>query len=389
MPLKERIAEYDEELAAIRRDIHKHPETAFEEERTAAIVAERLASWGVEVHRGLAKTGVVGTLRSGASDRAIGLRADMDALDMDELNEVPYRSVHAGKMHACGHDGHTTMLLGAARYLAETRAFDGAVQFIFQPAEELGGGARVMIEDGLFERFPVDAVYGMHNMPGIPAGSFAVSTGPVLASADEFRITITGVGGHGALPHKAVDPVLIAAETIVALQSIVSRETDPLQSAVVSVAHVRAGDATNVIPETALLAGTARAFAPDVQDTIETSMRRIAEGIAAAHGATAEVTYERGYPPTVNHDNETGIAAAAAARVVGAERVVHDALPLMASEDFSHMLEARPGCYVFIGNGDGDGVAICHSPHYDFNDDILPIGASYWVSLVEDVLSRD
>ena len=388
MPKNERILAYHDELTAIRRDIHKHPETAFEEERTAAIVAERLAAWGIEVHRGLAKTGVVGTLRCGASQRAVGLRADMDALKLDELNDVPYRSVHEGKMHACGHDGHTAMLLGAARYLAETRTFDGTVHFVFQPAEELDGGGKVMIEDGLFERFPVDAIYGMHNMPGLPAGQFAVVPGAVLASADTFGITISGVGGHGAWPHECTDPVLIAGEIILALQSIVSRGTDPLLSAVVSVTQMRAGDAANVIPETAELAGTARAFSSKVRDAIEASMRRITEGVCAAHGATGAVAYERGYPPTVNHPEESEIAAAAAARVVGGDNVVRELAPMMGSEDFSYMLEARPGCYIFIGNGVGDDVAICHSPRYDFNDDILPIGAEYWVSLVESALAK-
>ena len=388
MGIRPDIAARHGELTAIRRDIHRHPETAFEEERTAATVAERLAASGIEVRSGLAKTGVVGTLRRGDSGRAIALRADMDALNMAERNDFDHRSVHPGKMHACGHDGHTAMLLGAARHLAEKGSFDGAVHFIFQPAEECVGGARVMVEEGLFETFPVEGVYGMHNMPGLAAGRIAVSPGPVMASADEFFIDIAGVGGHGAFPHRAVDPVYVVGEIIVALQTIVARGADPLQPAVVSVTMVQAGEASNVIPETARLVGTARAFSGETRDLIEASMKRVVAGIAAAHGATAEVAYRRGYPATVNHPAESEIAARAAARAVGDGNLVRDFPPMMGSEDFAFMLAARPGCYVFIGNGEGDGYPMCHSPHYDFNDDILPIGASYWVSLVEDVLAR-
>ncbi len=385
MSTEHRIAELHDELIEIRHDIHRHPEIAFEEVRTADIVAEKLAGWGLDVHRGLGKTGVVGTLRAGDSNRAIGLRADMDALPVDELNAFDYRSVNDGKMHACGHDGHTTMLLGAARYLAQNRDFSGTVHFIFQPAEEMFGGAKYMIEDGLFEKFPVESVFGMHNMPGLPAGQFSVAAGPVMAAADEYRVKITGVGGHAAYPHYAVDPVYIASEIIVALQTIASRRVDPLGSVVVSTTVLRAGNAGNVIPESAEMVGSARAFTTGVQDEIEGSIRRIAKGVAQAHGATAEVEYTRGYPPTINHPAETEIARQAAIRTVGAENVGAGGLPMMASEDFSFMLNERPGCYLFIGNGEGDHAVECHNPHYDFNDDILPIGARYWVTLVEDV----
>ncbi len=385
MSTEQRIAALHDELTEIRHDIHRHPEIAFEEVRTADIVADKLESWGLDVDRGLGKTGVVGTLRAGDSNRAIGLRADMDALPVDELNSFDHRSVIDGKMHACGHDGHTTMLLGAARYLAENRSFNGIIHFIFQPAEEMYGGAKVMIEDGLFEKFPVEGVYGMHNMPGLPAGQFSVASGPVMAAADEYRVKITGVGGHAAYPHYAVDPVYVASEIIVALQTIASRRVDPLGSVVVSTTVLRAGNAGNVIPESAEMVGSARAFTIETQDEIESSIRRIAEGVAQAHGATAEVGYTRGYPPTINHSAETEIARRAAIRTVGAENVGAGGLPMMASEDFSFMLNERPGCYLFIGNGEGDHAVECHNPNYDFNDAILPIGVRYWVNLVEDI----
>ena len=385
MSTEQRIAELHDELIEIRHDIHRHPEIAFEEVRTADIVAQKLESWGLDVHRGLGKTGVVGTLRAGSSNRAIGLRADMDALPVDELNAFDHRSVIDGKMHACGHDGHTTMLLGAARTLAQNRDFNGTVHFIFQPAEEMYGGAKFMIEDGLFDKFPVEGVWGMHNMPGLPAGHFSVATGPVMAAADEYRVKITGVGGHAAYPHYAVDPVYIASEIVVALQTIAARRVDPLASVVVSTTVLRAGNAGNVIPESAEMIGSARAFTTELQDEIEGSIRRIAEGVAQAHGATAEVEYTRGYPPTINHPAETEIARQAAIRTAGAENVGAGGLPMMASEDFSFMLLERPGCYLFIGNGEGDHAVECHNPHYDFNDDILPIGARYWVNLVEDI----
>jgi amidohydrolase len=386
MNIRPEIAARHDALTAVRRDIHRHPETSFEEFRTAAIVAERLRAAGIEIHEGLATTGVVGTLRAGSGNRAIGLRADMDALNLTERNDFDHRSVNAGKMHGCGHDGHTTMLIGAAEHLAANTSFDGTVHFIFQPAEEGGGGASVMIEEGLFEKFPVDSVYGMHNMPGIPVGKIAVTPGPAMASADEMSVTVHGVGGHAAFPHRAVDPVLAAAAIIVGLQSIVSRSTDPLQSAVISVTMMAAGEASNIIPDSATIKASVRAFSDTMRDHIEKSIERIATGIAEAHGATAEVSYRRGYPPTVNHPEESEIAARAAAATVGPENVLHDFPPMMGSEDFSYMLQASPGCYVFLGNGEGEAHPMCHSPNYDFNDAILPTGVSYWVNLVETVL---
>lgn len=387
MPIINRISAYHDEMTEWRRDIHQHPETAFEEVRTSDIVAAKLESFGIEVHRGLAKTGVVGTLRAGTSDRAIGLRADMDALHIHELNDIGYRSVVDGKMHACGHDGHTTMLLGAAKYLAENREFDGVVHFIFQPAEENEAGGRVMVQDGLFELFPVETVYGMHNMPGIEAGKFAVRVGAQMASADFFHLEVKGVGGHGAMPHLASDPVVVAAEIIGAWQTIVSRRADPIQSAVISVTKIHAGDTTNVIPETAELAGTTRAFLPEVQDLIENTMRRIAEGICAAHGVEAAFTYDRRYAPTINSAAETEIAVQVASKVVGEENVNPDTPPIMGAEDFGWMLREKPGCYIFLGNGTGkQGGCMVHNPNYDFNDDILPVGSSYWVELVRSIL---
>ncbi len=389
MAIKNRVADFHDEMTAWRRDLHAHPETAFEEDRTADVVAEKLESFGIEVHRGLAKTGVVGVLRAGDSDRRIGLRADMDALHIHELNDFVHRSTNEGKMHACGHDGHTTMLLGAAKYLAETARFDGTVYFIFQPAEENEAGGRVMVDEGLFEQFPAEAVYGMHNMPGIEAGKFALMPGAMMASADFFEIEVTGIGAHGAFPHHGIDPIPIGAEIVSALQRIVSRSTDPMKQAVVSVTQFHAGHTTNVIPETAVLSGTTRAFSETVQDLMEGSIRQIAEGIAQAHGAQVRVTYDRRYPPTVNTEAETELAAGAAATVVGEENVRRDLDPIMGSEDFGWMLKAKPGCYVWLGNGvDGEqGGCMVHNPNYDFNDDILTIGASYWATLAEELLS--
>jgi hippurate hydrolase len=387
MPLIDQLKRNQPEMTAWRRDIHAHPETAFEETRTAQLVAEKLASFGIEVHRGLAKTGVVGTLRAGASARAIGLRADLDALHILEQNEFAHRSQHAGRMHACGHDGHTTMLLGAAQYLAETRRFDGTVYFIFQPAEENEGGGRAMVAEGLFENFPVAGVYGMHNWPGIPVGKFGVLPGPMMASFDIFEIVVTGRGAHGAMPHTGIDPVVAGSALVQALQTIPSRTVDPIEPAVVTVTQFHAGDAWNVIPEQAILRGTTRAFRPAVQDQIEAGIRRVCTGIDATHGTRSSVRYERRYPPTINHPRETEIAAAAMAKVVGAENVLTDLQPTMGSEDFAFMLQARPGCYVWIGNGPGEGGCVLHNPRYDFNDEILPIGASYWATLVEQVLA--
>ena len=387
MAVNNRIADFHNDMMAWRYDIHGHPETAFEEVRTGDVVAEKLESFGIEIHRGLAKTGVVGVLRNGNSDKTIGLRADMDALDLQELNEFEHRSTIDGKMHACGHDGHTVMLLGAAKYLAETKNFDGTVYFIFQPAEENEAGGRVMVEEGLFEQFPAQAVYGLHNIPGIAVGEAAVEAGPIMASADFFNITVTGKGAHGAYPHNGIDPILIASEIVMALQRIVSRSTDPMKQSVISVTQFNSGFTTNVIPETATISGTTRAFLPEVQDMIEAEMERVAAGICAAHGATYEFIYDRRYPPTINSEAETVIARQAAADVLGAEHLLKDPTPMMGSEDFAWMLMAKPGCYIWLGNGLGEaGGCMVHNPHYDFNDEILTIGASYWAMLVENEL---
>ncbi|MBI1245016.1 MAG: amidohydrolase [Alphaproteobacteria bacterium] len=385
MPVINRVAAFHDDMKAWRREIHSRPELCFEEKRTADLVAEKLASFGVEIHRGLATTGVVGTLRAGTSDRAIGLRADLDALPMGEDNTFSHRSLNAGRMHACGHDGHTAMLLGAARYLAETRNFDGTVHFIFQPAEEGGGGGRVMVEEGLFDRFPVEAVYGMHNWPGLEAGRFSVRPGPMMASADQFDLTIRGLGTHGAMPHRGVDPVVCACQIVTALQTIASRETNPLESVVISVTQIHAGEAYNVIPNECVLRGTVRAFEPKVRDGLPAAIERIATGIARAMGCEAALVYKHGYPPLVNTAAEVRIAAEAMAEVVGADRVTTDGAATMGSEDFAFMLEAKPGAYVFLGNG---ATASLHNPKYDFNDDILPVGASYWATLVEQTLAR-
>jgi hippurate hydrolase len=386
------IAQNIDDMTAWRRDIHAHPETAFEEVRTAEVVARKLESWGIEVHRGLATTGVIGTL-TGTRDngRAIGLRADLDALDMEEKNDFAHRSTITGKMHGCGHDGHTSMLLGAAKYLAETRNFDGTVHFIFQPAEENEGGGRVMVEEGLFEKFPVDGVYGLHNTPGLPVGKIAMRAGPAMAAFDIFEIVITGRGTHGAMPHLGNDPVVIAAQVVTALQTIVSRATDPLEGAVVSVTQIHAGDTWNVIPDDVVIRGTARSFKQEIHDRLEPQIRRITEGVCAAFGARMTLRYERRYPAVVNTDAETDLASRVAARVVGEENVDPSAAPKMASEDFAFMLNARPGCYIWLGNGgDGElGGCAVHNPYYDFNDNILALGASYWATLVETALPKN
>jgi hippurate hydrolase len=391
MRLNKDIVAFHDEMTDWRRDIHRHPEIAFEERRTSDFVAAKLEAFGLEVHRGLAKTGVVGTLRSNsnAGACAIGLRADMDALPLQERNTFDYRSVNDGKMHACGHDGHTAMLLGAARLLAKTREFEGTIHFIFQPAEETGFGGRDMVREGLFDRFPMAAVYGMHNFPGIEVGRFAMRKGPLMAATDTFELTIKGVGGHGAFPHTTHDPIVTAAQVISAWQTITSRETDPLHSAVVSVTQFHGGDTTNVIPEEVVLAGTTRSFDRQIQDGIESAMKRIADGLCSAMRLDCVLRYERGNPTTVNSDIETDIAAAAAARVVGEENVDTDTPPIMGGEDFAWMLREKPGCYVLVGNGTGsDGGCMLHNPQFDFNDAILPIGASYWVELVRAILPR-
>jgi hippurate hydrolase len=389
MAIVNRIAEFQSDMTAWRHHIHAHPETAFEEHATSDFVAKTLESFGIPIHRGLAGTGVVGTIRGNRGDgRAIGLRADMDALHVEEKNSFAHRSQNPGRMHACGHDGHTTMLLGAARYLAETRNFAGTVHVIFQPAEENEGGARVMLEEGLFDKFPVEAVYGMHNWPGQPVGTIAARPGPMMAAFDIFELTISGRGAHAAMPHRGVDPVVAAAQIVTALQTIASRNTDPIDAVVVSVTQIHGGDTWNVIPDDVVLRGTCRAFRPEVHDAIEPSIRRVAEGVCAALGARMTLRYERRYPPTVNSAAETERAASAAAEVVGAGNVIRDPVPSMGSEDFAFMLQKKPGCYVWVGNGPVEGGCGLHNPHYDFNDEVLPIGASYWVKLVEQTMAR-
>ena len=391
MRLVEPIQAFQSELEAIRRDIHAHPELSYEEHRTADVVAARLAEWGIPVVRGLGVTGVVGIIRNGTSARAIGLRADMDALPMQELNTFEHASRTPGKMHACGHDGHTAMLLGAAHYLSHNRNFDGTVYLIFQPAEEGGAGARRMMEDGLFDKFPMDAVYGLHNWPGLPAGSFGVLPGPMMASSNEFRVTVKGKGGHAAQPHRSVDPVMVAVQIAQAWQTIISREKNPLESAVLSITQIHAGSATNVIPNEAEMVGTVRTFSTAVLDLIEGRMAAIADGIAGGFNASIDFRFKRNYPPLVNDPDRTAFAIEAMRAVVGSDRVDTHVEPSMGAEDFAFMLQAKPGCYVFLGNGDGDhrtqghGLGPCqlHNGSYDFNDRLLPIGASYWVRLAE------
>ena len=386
MELLDRIRERQQALTAWRHHIHAHPELAYEEKATSDFVAEKLAGFGLEVHRGLGVTGVVGTLRAGNSDRAIGLRADMDALPIQELNEFDHRSRHQGLMHACGHDGHTTMLLGAAEYLAANPGFDGVVHFIFQPAEEGRAGAKAMIEDGLFDLFPVESVYGMHNWPGLPVGEFAVRVGPQMAASDKFEITVRGRGGHAAMPHQTIDPVVTAAHIITALQSLASRNTEPTDSVVVSVTVLRGGETFNVIPDEVVLKGTARTLTPESRDRIERDIARVAAGVAEGFGAAAETAYHRTYPPTVNTAAEAETAARAAAAVAGAGNVHRDLPPTMGGEDFAFMLEQKPGCYLWLGNGPGEGGCMLHNARYDFNDEALPVGVAYWVSLVGELL---
>ena len=393
MSLKDNVKPYIDELTAIRRDIHAHPELGFEETRTQKVVIEALERYGVdEIHPGMAKTGVVAVVRgSGGGNRAIGLRADMDALPIAEVNDFGHRSKTPGKMHACGHDGHTTMLLGAARWLADNRdAFDGTVYLIFQPAEEGGGGGRVMVEEGLFEKFPVEGVYGMHNMPGMPLGKIAMRSGPTMAATDEFDITINGKGGHAAMPNVSRDPIVIGSHVVTALQSIASRRVDPIKDVVVSVTTFHGGDAFNVIPEHVRLTGTVRTFLPDVRDLAETELKRIVESVALAFDGSADVKYMRNYPATVNSAEETKIAAEAARKIIGDEQVDENVDPKMGGEDFSYMLNERPGSYIFLGNGmPGEkGGAMVHTPQYDFNDDAMIYGISYWASLVETALPK-
>jgi len=384
----EHLAADAAEFTAIRRDIHRHPETAFEEQRTAQIVADKLTSWGIKIHRGLATTGVVGTLQGNRKgQKTIGLRADMDALHLQEKNEFEYVSTIPNKMHACGHDGHTTMLLGAAKQLAAKPDFAGTVHFIFQPAEEGQGGARVMIEEGLFDKFDCDAVYGMHNMPGFPKGHFAIRTGAMLAASDSWEVTFKGTGGHGAMPDRGTDPTFPAAQFMVAIQGIVGRNVPPSQAAVLSVGHIHAGTpgSPNVIPSEVLIKGTARSFQPDVRALLERRLAEVAAGIAQAGGCTAVSKYHRRYPALINAADQTSIAVEAAAMTVGRDKVEANTAPLAGAEDFAFMLEKKPGAYIMIGNG-GTGEGGCqnvHSPLYDFSDEIITTGAAYWMNLVQ------
>ncbi|KMY86727.1 Catalyzes the cleavage of p-aminobenzoyl-glutamate to p-aminobenzoate and glutamate, subunit A [Candidatus Paraburkholderia calva] len=385
-----------DEIKALRRRIHANPELRYEEVGTSKLVVESLERWGITVHRGLGKTGVVGVLKRGSGKASIGLRADMDALPIQEINTFEHRSTNEGRMHACGHDGHTAMLLGAAKHLAEHGTFDGTVVFIFQPAEEGGAGAKAMIEDGLFDRFPIDAVFGIHNWPGIPAGHFGVTTGPIMASSNEFRITIRGTGSHAAMPNNGHDPVFTAVQIANGLQSIITRNKRPLDTAILSITQIHTGEAVNVVPEQAWMGGTVRTFTVEALDLIETRMRKIVEATAAAYDCEAEVYFHRNYPPTVNDAKQTRFAAEVMAEVVGKDNVDASVEPTMSSEDFSFMLIEKPGCYAFLGNGDGRhrdsghgmGPCMLHNASYDFNDDLLSVGSSYWVRLTEQFLAR-
>lgn len=396
MNLIDPILQFQHEIQQVRRDIHAHPELCFEEHRTAELVAQKLHAWGIPMIRGLGGTGVVGIVKNGTSERAIGLRADMDALPMQEINTFEHTSRHAGKMHACGHDGHTAMLLGAALYLSKHKNFDGTVYLIFQPAEEGGGGARRMMDDGLFEQCPMEAVFGMHNWPGAAVGTFGVTSGPMMASSNEFEVVVRGKGAHAAQPHKGIDPIMAAIQIAQSWQTIVSRNASPLESVVLSVTQIHSGSATNVIPDEATLIGTVRCFSDAMIDLVERRMQTIAQHVAAAFDATVDFEFKRNYPPLVNHPKETAFAADVMRAIVGAENVDQQVEPTMGAEDFAYFLQAKPGCYVFIGNGDGahremgHGLGPCnlHNPSYDFNDDLLPIGATYWVRLAEAYLPK-
>jgi hippurate hydrolase len=395
MKLIEPIIQFHAELKQIRREIHANPELSYEEVQTAELVARKLTEWGIPIIRGLGGTGVVGVIRNGTSSRAVGIRADMDALPLQEHNTFAHKSKNDGKMHACGHDGHTTMLLGAAYYLAKHRNFDGTVYVIFQPAEEGAGGAKAMMDDGLFEQCPMEAVFGMHNWPGARAGSLGVVSGPMMASSNEFELIIKGKGSHAAQPHMSVDPIMVAVQIAQSWQTIVSRNTSPIDSAVLSITQIHSGSATNIVPDSASMIGTVRTFTIPVLDMIENRMREIAEHTAAAFNASVEFRFRRNYPPLINHAIETAFAIGVMKEVVGDAGVLANVEPTMGSEDFAFMLLEKPGCYVFIGNGDGihrdsgHGLGPCnlHNPSYDFNDDLLPIGASYWVTLAERFLA--
>lgn len=391
MNLIDPIVAFQSQLQQIRRDIHAHPELCFEEQRTADLIAAKLTEWGIPVIRGMGVTGVVGVLKNGAGTRAIGLRADMDALPVQEINSFAHASRHQGKMHACGHDGHVAMLLGAAHYLSRHRNFDGTVYLIFQPAEEGGGGARRMMDDGLFEQCPMEAVFGMHNWPGVKVGTFGVTPGPMMASSNEFELVIRGRGAHAAQPHKGIDPIMVAVQVAQSWQTIVSRNKNPLDAAVLSITQIHAGSATNIIPDEATLIGTVRTFSTAVLDLMESRMRAVAEHTAAAFDSTIDFRFHRNYPPLINHARETAFAIDVLKSVVGEDNVDTDVEPTMGAEDFAFMLQEKPGCYVFIGNGEGGhrmeghGLGPCnlHNPSYDFNDELLPLGATYWVRLAE------
>ncbi|MFM9899903.1 MAG: M20 aminoacylase family protein [Polaromonas sp.] len=394
MKLIDAVVDFHSELQAIRRNIHTYPELSYEETRTGDLVAEKLTAWGIPVLRGMGVTGVVGVIQRGTSTAAIGLRADMDALPMQEFNTFAHASQHDGKMHACGHDGHTAMLLGAAHHLAQHGQFDGTVYVIFQPAEEGGAGAQKMIEDGLFTQCPMQAVYGMHNWPGAPTGSFGVTPGPMMASSNEFEVIVRGKGAHAAQPHKGVDPIMVAVQIAQSWQTIVSRNKSPLDAGVLSITQIHAGSATNVIPDDATLIGTVRTFTLPVLDLMEQRMRDVATHTAAAFGAEVEFNFKRNYPPLINHAAETAFAVGVMQKIVGVENVDAAVEPTMGAEDFAFMLQHKPGCYVFLGNGDGGhrdaghGLGPCnlHNPSYDFNDDLLPIGATYWIELAQAAL---
>ena len=397
MNLFEPIIGFQEELVNIRRDIHAHPELCFAEYRTSQVVSSKLKEWGIPTLEGLAETGVVGIIKKGSSEKAIGLRADMDALPMQEINEFPHKSTYPGKMHACGHDGHTAILLGAAYYLAHHADFDGTVYLIFQPAEEGGGGARRMIAEGLFEKCPMDAVYGLHNWPGLPAGSFGVREGALMASSNEFHVTVRGKGAHAAQPQKGIDPVMVAVQIAQSWQTIVSRNVNPIDPAVLSLTQIHSGSATNVIPDDAQMIGTVRTFSNATLDLIESRMKAIAEHTAQAFDAELDFQFKRNYPPLINHAKETQFAISVMRDVVGADMVNTAVEATMGAEDFAYMLQSKPGCYVFLGNGEGDhrtqghGLGPCnlHNPSYDFNDDLLPIGANFWVQLVQRYLPTE
>ena len=396
MKLIDPITQFQSELQQIRRDIHAHPELCFEEQRTADVIAKKLTEWDIPIVRGLGVTGVVGIIKGGSSERAIGLRADMDALPVQEINSFPHASKHEGKMHACGHDGHVAMLLGAAHYLSRHHNFDGTVYAIFQPAEEGGGGARRMMEDGLFSRYPMEAVFGMHNWPGVPVGTFGVTSGPMMASSNEFEVVVKGKGAHAAQPHKGIDPIIVAIQIAQSWQTIVARNKNPLDAGVLSITQIHSGSATNVIPDEATLIGTVRTFSTEVLDLIEHRMRASAEHTASAFDAQVDFQFVRNYPPLINHAKETAFAIDVMKTIVGDDNVDAQVEPTMGAEDFAFMLQEKPGCYVFIGNGEGThrdaghGLGPCnlHNPSYDFNDDLLPIGATYWVRLAESYLKK-